>query len=806
MKENNNSRKLVLWYTKPATEWETEVLPIGNAYLGATVNGGIKEEILVLNEKTLWTGGPSKNRPDYRGGNRNENSYQYNKEIRQALFNGEHDKAASLVQKLTGIPKGYGAYQLFGNLILKYSNIEESKVVDYRRWLDIASSVAGVEFACDGIRYEREYFASYSANIIAVKLTANQRHALSFTASLSKTQPGAVIRAIGDTIICSGEIEDNGLAYEGQIKLNLKGGRLMCKGDSITVSAADEVIIYFTAATDYANLYPSYRSGISPQNTVSKYMKAASEKEYIELKTEHITDYKSLFDRAEVMLGGDYIDFPTDVLLHEYKSHLSCANNNSIINHEQYHKQNQNQMQNYTQDRYLEMLYFQYGRYLLISSSRIGTLPANLQGVWNESNTPPWACDYHINVNLQMNYWPAYVTNIAETAKPLVDYLEGLRIPGRVTAKEYYGVVTDDEHPENGWIAHTQSTPFGFTCPGWDFYWGWSSAACAWLDQNIWEYYEFTGDKEYLKAAIYPIMRESVNFYIQELIYDHKQKRLVSSPSYSPEHGPVSNGNTYEQSLIEQLFKDYIAASKALEVDVELRSTVEALITDLKPYWISEKTGVLKEWFEEDEEIFDRSQVDPHHRHTSHLLGLYPGKSIHYETPELLEAAKASLNARGDEATGWGRAIKALMWSRTGDGERAHQLFQGLLKDCTNDNLWDMCPPFQIDGNFGGTATIAEMLIQSHMGYISVLPAIPKVWDSGNFTGLCARNGFVLDAAWKNGKLTKLIIHSKNGERCKIKSEKAVITSKDGIPLTYCVMDGILIFETKKNESYCFTF
>ncbi len=778
-------QKHVLWYTKPAKAWETEVLPIGNAYLGATIYGGIHEEVLVLNEKTFWTGGPAKSRPDYRGGNKEENSYRYLMEIRKALTAGESEKAAMLVQRLTGVSEGYGAYQVFGSLLLEFEELTEEKATGYRRYLDIDESLAGVEFTCGDTRYVREYFASYPGRVIAARFTANRKGTISLKASLSKTQEGAVVRAESDTLLCYGEITDNGLRYEGQFKFLIEGGKLTARDNTIQIEEADEVVLYFHAATDYANQYPVYRSGCKPKELVVPVLEAAVRKGYDRLKEEHLADYKELFGRVNINLDGCSCESPTGELLKEYKER--CRPDRE-------------------QDRYLEELYFQYGRYLLISSSRPGTLPANLQGVWNESNTPPWACDYHINVNLQMNYWPAYVTNLAETAIPLVDYVDGLREPGRITAGEYYNIVSDEANPENGWIAHTQSTPFGWTCPGWDFYWGWSSAACAWLDQNLWEYYEFTGDQDYLRNRIYPIMRESVKFYIQELQYEPKQDRLVSSPSYSPEHGPVTIGNTYEQSLIEQLFLDFITAAAVLNTDADLRHTAEAMVTQLKPYQVSEKTGFLKEWFEEDETGFDFSQVDPHHRHTSHLLGLYPGKGINYGTPELLAAAKASLNSRGDESTGWGRAMKALLWSRTGDGERAYKLFAGLLKDCTNDNLWDMHPPFQIDGNFGGTSAIAEMLLQSHMDYISVLPAIPEVWNNGSFQGLCARNGFALDAAWTEGRLTRLVLHSGKGGLCRIKAEPARITDREGNSMEYSLECGIISFMTAQEESYYFIF
>ncbi|MBS7370509.1 MAG: glycoside hydrolase N-terminal domain-containing protein, partial [Oscillospiraceae bacterium] len=504
-----------------------------------------------------------------------------------------------------------------------------------------------------GVHYSRAAFASYPAHVIVFGFDADKQGALGFSLSLSETHP-ADISMKDNTLVYSGALEDNGLRFDARFCV-LTDGKTSFSNGILTVENAQRAQIIFTAATDYEMKYPAYRTGVNPSEITAPIIEKATEKGFDALYDEHFADYSEIYSRVSLRLNESCADLPADELLKAYRSGDREAMNR------------------------LETLYFQYGRYLLISSSREGALPANLQGVWNESNTPPWCCDYHINVNLQMNYWGAYNTNMSETTLPLIAFLDSLREPGRVTAGEYYNIVSDSENPENGWTAHTQCSPFGWTAPGWDFYWGWSTAAVAWLMQNIWENYEFTGDTALLREKIYPIMRESVRFYTQWLVYDDKQQRLVSSPTYSPEHGPVTVGNTYEQSLIEQLFIDFLAASEALAIDDELTDTVREMLPQLKPYSVG-KTGMLKEWYEEDEPDFDRSAVQKNHRHLSHLMGLYPGKRITGGTPELMDAAIASMNDRGDESTGWARAYKTNLWARTGDGSRAYKLLRGLLE------------------------------------------------------------------------------------------------------------------------------
>ncbi|MBD9062371.1 MAG: glycoside hydrolase family 95 protein [Ruminococcaceae bacterium] len=716
--------------------WEQTCLPIGNGYMGASMFGGIRTERVVLNEKTFWAGGPCAARPDYYGGNHRDR-YKYVKQVQDYLAAGENKKAEELLPMLTG-DGDFGSYLLLCDMVLNF-DLPDEDVSGYCRSLDLGKSLYSCEFTSGGVKHTREAFASYPARVIAFRFTASEKGALGFRLSLDKTHSGH-ITAENSTLICSGAAEDNGMRYDARFRV-YSDGEVIPNGDSITVKAASEAVVYFCAATDYDMKFPKYRTETDPASVTMPLLHTAERLGWDALYEEHLNDYSAMFSRVTLRLNSDEKELPADKLLEAYRAGDRAAMNR------------------------LETLYFSYGRYLLISSSRTGSLPANLQGVWNESNTPPWCCDYHINVNLQMNYWGAYNTNLAETVPPLTDFLNSLREPGRITAKEYYGIESTPDKPENGWTAHTQCSPFGWTAPGWEFYWGWSTAAVAWLMQNLWEHYEFTGNKDYLRDSIYPIMRESVRFYVQWLIYDKKQDRMVSSPTYSPEHGPATIGNTYEQSLIEQLFIDFLKASAELNTDPELAGKVREILPMLKPYHIG-KTGLLKEWYEEDEPDFDRSKVQKNHRHISHLMGLYPGKQINRSRPDLMKAAIATMNDRGDESTGWARAYKINLWARTGDGNRTYKLLRGLLESCTFQNLWDFHPPFQIDGNFGASAGIAEMLIQSHEELIRILPARPDEWRSGSFTGLCARGGFVIDASWENGAVNHVRIMPKLGGKC----------------------------------------
>lgn len=775
--------KNIIKFDRPGDfgKWEQECQPIGNGYMGASFFGGIQKEKIVLNEKTLWVGGPSENNKDYYGGNK-PGSYPYVKQVQQLLHDGRYDEATAVLPKLTGLETGSGAYQLLCNLYLE-QDVDESVATGYSRELDMDKALFTTAFSVGGVKYTREAFANYPSNVICIRIRSDKASMINARIYPGEIQEGGVVEAKGDSLIYQGALKENMLRYCCGIRVLAQSGEIEAKGGSLYIKGADEAILFITASTDYSSdLNKKFRNGTDPLIPVSLRLDKALDAGYERLYSEHSEDYGRLFRRCRLLLNGAGGEpAAADKLVKGY------ADGDIKLRSE------------------LEELYFQFGRYMLISSSRDGSLPANLQGVWNESNCPPWNCDYHINVNLQMNYWGAYNTNLAETAIPLIDFIDDLRPSGRITAKEYFGIVSDDENPENGWTAHTAVNIFGWTAPGWDFYWGWSTAAAAWLMQNIWEHFEFTGDREYLEKRIYPIMLESVRFYSQWLIYDDKQNRLVSTPTYSPEHGPVTIGNTYEQSLIEQLYRDFIRASEILDRDAELREKIKKDVELLRPYHISSK-GFVKEWYEEDEEGFDNSKVQKNHRHISHLMGLYPGKAITHMTPELMRGAVNTMNDRGDESTGWARAYKLNLWARTWDGNRAYGILSGLLSDCTYINLFDFHPPFQLDGNFGGSAGIAEMLLQSHEGYIHPLASLPDAWEEGAFEGLCARGGFEVSAYWKEKRPTCIKVLSKLGGTLKIRCSSPVSVTVDGKKADWSFEKGIVSVESICGKEYVFDF
>ena len=812
---------LTLWYDEPASQgtnilnagsgysesdgsntWQQQTLPIGNGDMGANVYGEIASEHLTFNEKTLWTGGPSDSRTDYMGGNLVP-SGQYGatmKQIQQYFIDGNSSAASNLCNSLVGTSTGYGAYQAWGDIYFDYADITEANVTNYERALDLTTAVSTVNFTEDGTDYTREFFVSHPDNVLVGRLEADGSATLNLDVRFTSKQ-GATAVASGQTLELAGEVSDNQMQYASYLTVVNEGGTVTASGSKLTVTGATAITVYVSAATDYKNDYPEYRTGedmATLKARVKADVDAASEKDYAEVKADHLADYKKLFDRVELDLGQTVSDKTTDQLLAAYKAGTASD----------------------AEQRQLEVILFQYGRYLTIASSREDSqLPSNLQGVWNCLNSPPWSSDYHMNVNLQMNYWPTYSTNLAECALPLIDYVDSLREPGRVTAAIYAGVVSE-EGEENGFMAHTQNTPFGWTCPGWSFSWGWSPAAVPWILQNCWEYYEYTGNLDYMKNYIYPMMKEEAKLYDQMLIDENGKEYvnadgtfvedeeivLVSSPSYSPEHGPYTAGNTYEQTLIWQLYEDVLIAAELVgETDTDLIAGWEYRQEHLKgPIEIGDD-GQIKEWYEETTLGSVASSDASGHRHLSHMLGLFPGDLVQ-TNEDWIEAARVSMDYRTDESTGWGMGQRINTWARLGDGNKAHELIQNLFKGGIYPNLWDAHTPFQIDGNFGMTSGVAEMLVQSNMGYIDLLPALPDAWADGSVDGLVARGNFEISMKWEDKNLTEATILSNNGGTCIVEYATiadSVIVDEDGKAVALTVVDDTRVsFETTAGVTY----
>ena len=800
--------------------WQEKSLPIGNGGIGGTVFGGITRERIQLNEKSLWSGGPSESRKNYNGGNlenKGNNGATMNS-IHEYFANGQDNSATNLAKRnLIGASddngtNGYGYYLSFGNMYIDFKNVSSnSDVKNYTRDLDLNTAIAGVNYDKGSTHYSRENFTSYPDNVIVTHITADGSEKISLDVSVEPdNNRGDAVNGIGDSsykrdwdtkvsnglISINGQLKDNQMKFTSQTQVITDNAGTVKDGNGkVSVSGASEVTIITSIGTDYKDEYPSYRTGESADELTSRvkwYVDQAAAKTYEELKANHVSDYQKIFDRVDLNLGQTVSTKPTDELLSAYKAGTATD----------------------AERRQLEVMLFQYGRFMTIESSRETTtdengyvretLPSNLQGLWVGANNSPWHSDYHMNVNLQMNYWPTYSTNMAECAEPLIDYIDALREPGRVTAAIYAGV-SSDEGEENGFMAHTQNNPFGWTCPGWDFSWGWSPAAVPWILQNCWDYYEYTGDTSYLENNIYPMMKEEAKLYDQMLVRGADGK-LVSSPAFSPEHGPVTNGNTYEQSLIWQLYEDTIKAAEVLGTDADLVATWKANQADLKgPIEIGD-SGQIKEWYTE---TTVNSMGDGYgHRHMSHLLGLYPGDLITEDNAEWFAAAKVSMQNRTDVSTGWGMAQRINSWARLGDGNKALQLIENLFKNGIYANLFDYHEPkyFQIDGNFGYTSGVAEMLLQSNAGYINLLPAVPDAWANGSVDGLVAQGNFEVSMDWADGNVKTATILSKNGGEAVVQTANAslatVMDSDGNVVDVTPVKENRISFATEAGKSY----
>lgn len=800
----NKKQDYVLTYKRPASTiykgWEEEALPIGNGSLGAKVFGLIGAERIQFNEKSLWTGGPQPDSCDYQGGNL-QNQHNFLAEIRQALEKRDYNTAKELAEQHLVGPKTsqYGTYLSFGDIHIEFSKqgTTLSRVTDYQRQLNISKALATTSYAYKGTRFEREAFASFPDDLLVQRFTKEGMETLDFTIELSLTRDlasdGKCEQEKSDYKECQLDISPSHILMKGRVKDNdlqfasclawETDGDIRVWSDKVQISGASYANLFLAAKTDFAqNPVSNYRKKIDIAQQVKDLVEAAKEKGYTQLKSRHIEDYQALFQRVQLDLGTDVDTSTTDDLLKNYKPQ---------------------------EGQVLEELFFQYGRYLLISSSRDcpDALPANLQGVWNAVDNPPWNSDYHLNINLQMNYWPAYVTNLLETAFPVINYIDDLRVYGRIAAARYAGIVSQ-KGEENGWLVHTQATPFGWTAPGWDYYWGWSPAANAWMMQTVYEAYTFYRDQDYLREKIYPMLRETVRFWNTFLHEDKEAQRWVSSPSYSPEHGPISIGNTYDQSLIWQLFHDFIQAAQKLRLDEDLLTEVKEKYDLLNPLQITQ-SGRIREWYEEEEQYFQNEKVEAQHRHASHLVGLYPGTLFSHKGQEYLDAARASLNDRGDGGTGWSKANKINLWARLGDGNRTHKLLAEQLKTSTLPNLWCSHPPFQIDGNFGATSGMAEMLLQSHTAYLVPLAALPDAWSSGSVSGLMARGHFEVSMRWEDKKLLQMTILSRSGGDLRVSYpgiEKSVIEVNQEKAEVKCMGKDCISVETAEGDMVQFYF